>query len=238
VVNLTLRQRTFLGRFIELYQEEGNPVHYSRVAQRLGLSNSTVYDMLRVLEQKGLVSSEYLLPKPSLGPGRTCILFFPVEAAISLFTHLAGETAEQQEWRDVKAYIMKSLRQERPLKNGVLLRRLLDSIPKARSPLVISAEVITALLLGLREGEFKFGKENPINMLLQGPISKIGMSMLVGFALSLYFTDQTGRKVLSNFGRHVRRCESALRELSEESLIALHRFIRDVWDALNMLPER
>jgi len=237
-MNLTLRQGVFLKRFIELYQKEGEPVHYSRVALWLGLSNSSAYDMLKLLEQKGLVNSEYLLPKPSSGPGRTSIFFFPAEAAVSLFSHLAGWAAEQQEWREVEAYIMKSLHQERPLKNGVLLRKLIDGIPKARSPLVISAEVITALLLGLREMEIRFGKESPINVFLQGPISKIGMSMLVGFAFSLYLTNQAGRKLLSNFGSHIRKCELALRELSEESLITLHRFTRDVWDVLKMMPER
>ncbi|MCK4388576.1 MAG: hypothetical protein KAW00_07360 [Dehalococcoidia bacterium] len=238
MMNLTLRQRVFLKRFIELYQKEGEPIHYSRVARCLGLSNSTAYDMLRLLGQKGLVNSQYLLPKPSSGPGRSSILFFPIEAAMSLFSHLARGATDQQEWREVKAYIMESLRQERPLENGVLLRKLLDSIPKARSPLVISAEVITALLLGLRRAELRLGKESPINVLLEGPISKIGMSMLVGFAFSLYLTDQAGRKLLSNFESYVRRCESALQELSEESLMALHRFTWDVWEALKATTGR
>lgn len=234
MVKLTLRQRVFLRKFIELYQEEGKPVHYSRVAQQLGLSNATAYDMLRLLEQKGLVSSQYLLPKPSSGPGRTSILFFPVEAAIGVFSHLVRGAAEQQEWREMKAYIMKSLRQERPLENGVLLRKLLDGIPEAHSPLVISAEVITALLVGLRSAGFRTGKASLINMLLLEPVSKVGLSMLVGFAFSLYLTDQAGRKIVSDFEKHVGRCESALRELSEESLIILHRFTEDVWDALKV----
>ena len=231
-MNFTLRQRVFLKRFIELYQKEGEAVHYSSVARCLGLSNSTAYDMLRLLEQKGLVNSKYLLPKPSPGPGRTSILFFPVEAAMSLFSHLAGGAADQQEWREVKAYIMRSLRQEKLLENGTLLRKLLEDMPKAHSPLVVSAEVITALLLGLRKAELGLGEENPINILLGEPVTKIGMSMLAGFALSLYLTDQAGRKLLSNFESHMRRWELALQELSEESLMTLHQFTRDAWDSL------
>lgn len=190
--------------------------------------------MLRLLEQKGVVSSKYLLPKPSSGPGRTSILFFPVGVVISLFSHLAGGATEQQEWEEVKAYIMESLSQKRLLESDILLRKLLEDVPKARSPLVVSAEVIAALLLGLRRAELKLGKESPISILLEGPVSKIGMSMLAGFALSLYLTDQVGRKLLSNFESHVRRCELALQELSEEGLTALHGFTRDVWEALKV----
>jgi len=234
MMNLTLRQRVFLKRFIELCQKEGEPVHYSRVAQCLGLSNSTAYDMLRLLGQKGLVNSKYLLPKPSSGPGRSSILFFPVEVAMNLFSHLAGGLPDQQEWEEVKAYIMESLSQERLLESGILLRKLLEDVPKARSPLVVSAEVIAALLLGLRKAELKLGKESPISILLEGPVSKIGMSMLAGFAFSLYLTDQAGRKLVSNLKDDIRKCELALQELSEESLTTLHGFTRDVWEALKV----
>jgi Mn-dependent DtxR family transcriptional regulator len=36
-------------------------VHYSRLAERLGVSRFTAYDMLRLLEEKGFVSSDYQL---------------------------------------------------------------------------------------------------------------------------------------------------------------------------------
>ena len=55
-MELTFRQKTFLSKLLDLYHEMREPVHYSLVAERLGLSSSTAYDMLRLLEQKGMVS--------------------------------------------------------------------------------------------------------------------------------------------------------------------------------------
>ena len=77
VIKLTFRQKAFLDKLHDVYSEMQGPIHYSLVAERLGLSNSTAYDMLRVLEQKGMVGSQYATPKEIAGPGRSSILFYP-----------------------------------------------------------------------------------------------------------------------------------------------------------------
>jgi len=87
-MELTFRQKVFLSRVLNLYLETREPLHYSTIAQQLGLSNSTAYDMLRLLEGKGMVSSEYVMPKVTSGPGRSSILFFPTAEAIDLFSRL------------------------------------------------------------------------------------------------------------------------------------------------------
>ncbi|GAI51103.1 unnamed protein product, partial [marine sediment metagenome] len=109
-MELTYRQKAFMSKILDLYREMNEPVHYSVAANRLGVSNSTAYDMLRLLEQKGLVSSRYETPKETSGPGRSSIVFLPTAHATELFSYLAGESHEQREWEDVKASILTSLR--------------------------------------------------------------------------------------------------------------------------------
>lgn len=50
-MKLTGRQREFLGKFLDLYQEARQPLHYPVVAERLGVSPMTAYDMFRLLEE-------------------------------------------------------------------------------------------------------------------------------------------------------------------------------------------
>jgi len=238
MMELTFRQKVFLSKLLDVYREMREPVHYSVVSERLGLSGSTAYDMLRLLEQKGMVGSEYATPKVTSGPGRSSILFFPTAEAIELFSRLAGESQGQEEWEEVKAHIFLSLRKGKASEYQDLLRELLTRIPEAGSPLVRCAEVITALLLSLRETKHKFGRRSPVSMLLGAPMGSLGMSTLAGLALGLCLADQKMKRLLGNFQKYTKRYEASLRELSPESLKTLHRFTRDVWNMLKRVPER
>ncbi len=76
-MTLTNRQIVFLNKLLDVYKEMEGPVHYSIVAGRLGLNNSTAYDMLRLLEQKGMVGSVYGTPKENSGlVGRIFFFFY------------------------------------------------------------------------------------------------------------------------------------------------------------------
>jgi len=235
-MELTFRQKTFLSKLLDLYHEMREPVHYSLVAERLGLSGSTAYDMLRLLEQKGMVGSEYATPKPTSGPGRSSILFFPTAEAVDLFSRLAGESQEQEEWEEVKAHILLSLRQGKASDYQGLLRELLVKIPEAHSPLARCAEVITALLLSLRETRHTFGRRSPVSMLLETRVSKLGMSILAGLVLGLSLADRKVQWLLGDFHKYTEKYEASLQELSPESLIALHRFVQDVLRNLKTAP--
>jgi len=237
-MELTFRQKTFLSKLLDLYHEMREPVHYSLVAERLGLSSSTAYDMLRLLEQKGMVSSEYATPKETPGPGRSNILFFPTAEAIDLFSRLAGESQEQEEWEDIKAHILLSLREGKASEHQALLREVLVRIPEARSPLARCGEVITALLLSLREAKHTFGERSPVSMLLEAPVSKLGMSILAGLVLGLSLADRKVQWLLGDFQKYTEKYEASLQELSPQSLTTLHRFARDVLHILKTAPQQ
>jgi DNA-binding IclR family transcriptional regulator len=60
-MKLTGRQKAFLAKFLELYRQAQKPLHYTDVAAAVGVAKITAYDMLRLLEKRGLVRSEYVL---------------------------------------------------------------------------------------------------------------------------------------------------------------------------------
>ncbi len=55
-MKLTPRQQTFLDKLFELYRELQGPVHYSIVADKLGVNKFSAYDMLKVLAPNPEVS--------------------------------------------------------------------------------------------------------------------------------------------------------------------------------------
>jgi Mn-dependent DtxR family transcriptional regulator len=68
---LTRRQNQFLSQFLDLYQENDKPIHYATLAKHLDIGKVTAYEMLRLLEKRGLVKSEFHLPSGDRGPGRS-----------------------------------------------------------------------------------------------------------------------------------------------------------------------
>jgi hypothetical protein len=80
-MKLTRRQEEFIINLQDLNQELDGPIHYSILAERLGVSPFTAYDMLCLLEEKGLARSAYQLATDKSGPGRAERVFFPTENA-------------------------------------------------------------------------------------------------------------------------------------------------------------
>jgi len=70
-MKLTHRQETFILRLLDLSHEMNGPIHYSALAKRVGVSPFTAYDMLRLLEEKGLVRSEYRIEPRKTSVGRS-----------------------------------------------------------------------------------------------------------------------------------------------------------------------
>ncbi len=232
ITELTFRQKVFLSKLLDVYREMQEPVHYSVIAKRLGLNNSTAYDMLRLLEQKGMVGSEYATPKVTAGPGRSSILFSPTTKTIELFSHLAGKSQEEEGWEDMKARILTSLSKGKASEYENLLRELLARVPEASSPLVRCAEFITALMLTLRKTKYSFGQRSPVGRLLGARVGRLSMGTLAGLALGLCLADERVQHRLGDFQQHMKKYEVSLQDLSRDSLTKLHHFTRDVWSIL------
>jgi predicted transcriptional regulator len=227
---LTFRQRSFLGKLVDIYGESHEPVHYSMVADRLGLSNSSAYDMLRVLEQKNMVGSQYTTPKEVAGPGRASVMFYPTTHATDFFTRVAGKTSEQEEWENLKAEILESLRQVKT-DYRELLQELKAKTP-SRTPLAQCARIVTVLLLSLKQAKHKLTDNRSVSDIVKAPVSKLRMSILAGLILGLSLADSKVSHILGNTRKTTEKYESSLKKLNKEGLVRLHRFTQDVWELL------
>lgn len=228
-MELTGRQKEFLREFLDLYREAGQALHYTAVAERLGVGKITAYDMLRLLEEKGLVTSEYALP-PSRSAGRSSIVFRPTSKAHELMAHLAGDAWERAEWQEVKERILEALRAGKGRDYEPLLKEILSRLDKQSSPLFAAAEMLTAIILTLdqlrREAETS-GLAEWLRAL--GFPGEVGLSALAGLTVGLSLAEQANRSFTARLPAQVWRFQESLARLSAESKRHLSEFASEAW---------
>ena len=228
-MKLTGRQRDVLSRFLDLYQEAQHPLHYSTVAEKLGVSPMTAYDMLRLLEERGLATSKYVLSQESRA-GRSTIVFSPTEKATDLIIQLAGEVWDREEWQVVKERILQALRRGkgsdyRDLRDEILLR-----IPECRSPMLYATEMITAVLLSLHQL-----REEAKESSLMENLRSLGLpGELAGLALGLSFVERANRRITSLLLTYSRKYQEHLAKLSAENRERLSDFSQEVMRILEI----
>jgi len=287
-IKLTVRQKIFLIRLVEVFSKTRQPVHHSALAKALGLSKSTTYDMLKLLESKGWIYSIYAVADAPRKQGRSKIMFLPTEWSIEeVFRPLGGENAEgeqtkeflirflekqrknefnkfyegssrdlrdllsaasrdepslaprdglqqdQDEWEELKNHIIATIKNQKRLDYPRLIRELFVLIEDTSSPLARCAEVILAILFSLGTAKYKFDAVSPLRMLLEAPVAKERMIMLIGLAWGLVLSNSKTRKLVGDFQRNIEEYEAAIERLSPEELVKLHEFTREVWDCLN-----
>ena len=235
-MELTLRQRAFLNKLLDLYKEAQRPIHYSVVAQKLGVNRFSAYDMLKLLEEKGLVGSEYVLEEGNTGPGRSSIVFYPLvkakDRAREVLAHLTG-AAEAQEWEQAQERLLAALR-EGQIADKDLLNELLAAIPQTSSPLAYCARVMTALLLCVREPIRTGHLAGSLTRLLapseDSPAS--GLDVFAGFALGLSATRQRADREWEHLMEYVKHYQRYVQEMDNERQDALADFLREMVGAL------
>ncbi len=233
-MKLTPRQQTFLAKLFELYQERRTPVHYSLVAQKLGVNKFSAYDMLKVLEQKRLVASDYVLDSENPGPGRSMIVFYPTSKARRLFMYWAGETRLGEEWQQIRERILQRLQEARETDYKEILNEVLAGIPESRSPLVYCAEMIAALLLNLNSVASEI---NPFKALATlGSTGEVGLGTLAGLSLGSIFSEKADTPAVHKLLVYTKKYQSHLLDLSEESKAVLSDFLQEALTILERSP--
>ena len=230
-MKLTGRQKDFLNKFLDLYREVDRPLHYAVLADRVGVTKITAYDMLRLLEERGLVASEYVLPEGS-GPGRSSIVFRPTEKAVTVMAQLAqlaGERWDAAEWGEVKERILSALREGRGTDYQNLLDEILLRIPERKSPMLYATEMITAVLLSLHQLKEDTKASSLLeNLRTLGWPRELALSALAGLTLGLTLVERANRRVTTLLLSYTQKYQDHLARLSAENKKRLSDFAQEV----------
>ncbi len=202
---LTRRQEEIIRKMLDLYHELQSPIHYSTLADRLGVSPFTAYDMLRLLEEKGFVSSEYQLAPDKTGPGRAVRVFQPTQLAQKLFQSLAEETGGA-DWEEVKQHILDKTRKGE-IQEPELVQEMLARISsEGKSQVQYCVEVMTIVALRIRniKGRILLKKFFPELLPDTKPARRTNLCLLGGFALGmLAIEDSSDREWEQQLLEHV-----------------------------------
>lgn len=213
---LTPRQQDFLDQVVDIYETTGEPVHYSTVAEHLGVSKSTAYEMLRLLEEKGYLSTDYVLGD-SPGPGRSTVVFTP------------QFYRSDAEWEQVRTRILNALGQGEA-SDQELLQEILSRLPSSTSPLAYCAQVMTALLLNMRtELRSRLSEHELVQDLLANNLPDTSsLNLLPGFALGLTFRERANRELRGRLVEYTQEYQRRLSHLDARSRALLQDFLRNL----------
>jgi hypothetical protein len=229
-MKLTPRQQAFLDNLFELYREFKGPVHYSVVADKLGVNKFSAYDMLKVLEKKGVAASDYILSDDQVGPGRSQVVFYPTHKAAQFLTQLRDEMRYNADWQRVKEGILRRLTEARQANPSDAVREALSNLPDPKAPMNYCAAMISVLLLNVQ----RMHNDN-LSPLLEALSSKgqIGLATLAGLGLGSALSDHDNDKTMTEkLMTHTQRFQSQLAELSDESIGKLSAFLNDAMTTL------
>jgi DNA-binding Lrp family transcriptional regulator len=236
-MKLTQRQNDFIGKLLELYQESATPIHYSEIANRLGVSDITAYDMLRLLEEKGLVSSHYELPAKKAGPGRSKITFLPTPRAHHLMGDLVDE-ALREGWESIKERLLAKFA-ESDLEAEELAQEVLARIPpEGRDPLHYCVEIMTIIALRLRSssGRSLLLEFLPDILPSSAEANRVNLNLLGGFAMGILAHENRddpvwGQELLE----HVKHYQTYVIEMNTKEHKNLATHLQEVFDSLRGL---
>ncbi len=227
-MKLTGRQREFLGSFLDLYQEARHPVHYSEVARKLGVSNPSAYEMLRILESHGLVQSRYVLKGEGKDRGRSTVVFSPTPLAEEVMAQLAGESWQKGEWEEVKERILQALREGGANEYESLLDELSLRLEERKTPMLYLADMTTLAILSLHL--LKEEKAHRILGFLRslGFSGSVALQVLGGLTMGLSLVERANFRFKTRLLTFARKYHESLAQLSDADKKKLSDFAREV----------
>jgi DNA-binding Lrp family transcriptional regulator len=236
-MKLTRRQETFIRNLMDLSRELQGPIHYSMLAERTGVSRITAYDMLRLLEEKGFVRSDYQLAEGKSGPGRSEIVFWPTERVYQRMAH-RNQQIDAGDWEGMKDRMLDQMKEQ--MQSGQICdeedyqfaTEMLARIPPdGPKPMQYCVEVITIIALRLRNATGRQLFMDYLSTIVpdSGFVSASDLTMLSGFSLGLLVAEQSdepgwNRELLE----HVRQYDKSVAEMDESQRRQLADRLSDV----------
>ncbi|WP_003545845.1 Lrp/AsnC family transcriptional regulator [Desulfotomaculum nigrificans] len=180
-MNLTERRKQFLQQIMRLYKKSGLPVHYVTLANLLGVSKWTAYDMLKELEKSGFLKRDYIVNPNELG--RSVIVFSPTTKADELFGQIREVTFDADQLNGVKKKVLKMIFELQSTKNlQQSLEFILNEIPKANVRTEFCMYILAILILYLH-ALGKVQKDMVKNIIVVANRHDIKITLFVGMVV-------------------------------------------------------
>lgn len=220
MASLTERRKQFLQKLLDLYRRTNLPVHYENIAQALGVSKWTAYDMLKELEKLGYVRREYVAGRGEVG--RSHIVFTPTAEAERLFARTRVSVG-LEDCEAVRGQVMGLLGQLRGVNPGAAIQKLVQELPKVESRVTFCAHLLGLLILyvrGLGERKLRLVER----LVGAAPGAKMRLTMFVG-AVSGMVIETLGQSLSMELADMVGRFLGYVRDLEPREQEVLSQFL-------------
>lgn len=225
-MKITRRQQEFISKILDLYSEIQEPFHYTLVAERLGLSKYTAYDMLRLLEEKGYVKSVY--ETRDGGPGRASVLFQPTEKARETVLQIVG--GEYKNWDSSKERITKMI-ESGEFEDSEFAQEVLLKMAGSVQDVFFCANLISEMVNRFRaRGRHRLIDfyTSVIVSLMERP-SLRNLSMLPGLMLGLISGDEDTAELTEKYIQEIRKYEILLDRMDKDGRKRLGKMIEKIF---------
>lgn len=235
-LKLTRRQVEFINKLIELNSEIDGPIHYSLLAERLGVSPFTAYDMLCLLEEKGFVYSEYQLSSDKTGPGRAERVFYPSKTAEVRSQRLAKKTGDVKlEGEELQKFIVDWIREEKDWEKEIAEELLARIPPEGEEQIRYCMEIMTIVALRLRQasGRQVLLQYLPEILTNDTTCSHTDLNLLGGFVFGILAQEEHPDQEWAQIAfEYIQQYQDIVMTLSTESCRQLGEYLIGVFTSL------
>ncbi|WP_413299292.1 helix-turn-helix domain-containing protein [Bacillus sp. 1P10SD] len=179
---LTKRRREFLDQICRQYHTTNLPVHYSEVAEAIGVSKWTAYDVLKTLESQGLVKRNYSTNENETG--RSVVVFSPTEMAEEMFQKERRETSNMEEWEAILNHMTELIEKNQDLPLMDAIHNIITRMKTVEVKLEFCAYFLCVLILYLNSLG-KTVKCLTVNMVNASTETKMKLTVFVGAVIGM-----------------------------------------------------
>jgi len=225
------RRKDFLRIIKEMYEASGLPVHYIKVAQAMGVSKWTAYDILKQLEKDGYLASEYSLNREEGRGGRSILLFYPTPKADRAFLKPKAEPHHHHDWQAAKNRLLSLLEAAKmgeveKIEAEKIIDDLLREVPSIEAHIIAGAYLIAILIFRL----LSLGTKVLASMhrLIQNtPKPELVLSIFAGTALGATVKNVQDSHISGKLTEEVGRLQKFISEFSARENGLLASFLRE-----------
>ncbi|MDA3898895.1 MAG: hypothetical protein PF637_00095 [Spirochaetes bacterium] len=156
---ITHRKQEFIKKIVELYSISGLPIHYTNLADEIGVSKWSSYEMLTELEKLGYITREYVnTPNKS---GRSKTIFSPTSKALSLFDTIQNDSLPltNKQWTQKKKLLKAELSELKELPLSSSIGRVTEMIQNENNQLLKAAYLFFFYFIIAHKSESRISDE-------------------------------------------------------------------------------
>lgn len=212
-MKLTNRRKQFLEQVVQMYSETHEPIHYSDIAESIGVSKWTAYDILNELEKHQFLERTYTVNPNETG--RSMVVYVPTSKSQKMFEQRRQHISSEEEWKRIRSDILRFVNETSVSENP--LDHLFGNIlPKVELKVELSAYFLSVLLVYLHK-QGKTIKDLTINVINVSDAPAIQLSTFVGAVVGMIISSASERLGLQMI-ELVKQFMKSTEELTEQEL--------------------